>query len=601
MKNQRTVDSMGHTDAKTHSNWELMKVFAPYFKKYKKIFFLDLFAAGLTTVCELALPMILSHITDTATQQAALLTVSYIGKLSLLYIILRVIEITAQYYMQSIGHIMGVYIESDLRKDVFSHIQTLSHSFFSNTKVGHIMSRITTDLFDITEFSHHCPEEFFIGGIKLVVSFIVLVQVDWLLTLIVFSMLPLMFLFTKKHRMMMRKNQKAEKIQIGEINSKIEDSFLGVQVIKSFANEDIEEEKFDQGNNDFVNIKKRFYYSMAGFFTITRAFDGLMHALVIFVGGIFLVHGRISAGNFVAFLLYVQTLLNTINRIVTFTEQFERGMTGIERFHELMQIPQEIADLPNATVLDEVKGHIVFDDVSFRYTPQDDWVLKDLDLEIKPGDKIAIVGPSGGGKTTLSNLIPRFYEPTKGTIYLDGHDIRTVTLKSLRENIGMVQQDVYLFGGSVYENIEYGKPGASKEEIREAARLAGALGFIEELPYGFDTYIGERGVMLSGGQRQRISIARVFLKNPPVLILDEATSALDNKSEKLVQESLEELSKGRTVITIAHRLSTIQNADTILVLTDDGIVERGNHAELMDREGIYYSLYRTIENQSIGE
>lgn len=592
VKNNKTID-----DNRTYSNRELIKSFMPYYGKYKKVFFTDLFFASLTTICELSLPMILSNITDTATRNAANLTIDFILKTSLLYVILRAVEIIGFYYMQSIGHIMGASIERDMRKDLFSHLQTLPSSFYSGNKVGSLMSRITSDLFDITEFSHHCPEEFFIAIIKFIVSFVILIGVDPLLTILVFIMVPLVFIFTRKSRRQMRKFQKEQRNHVGDLNAGIEDSLLGSEVIKSFANEDIEEKKFEVGNEKFVDIKKKFYYSMANFHSISRIFDGLMFTFIILFGGLSLIKGRISAGQFVAYILFIQTLLNTIRRIVEFSEQFEKGMTGIERFNEIMSVKSDIIDKPDAIEIDRIRGNIDFKNVDFKYPGYDEYVIKNLNLKVKAGDNIAIVGPSGGGKTTISKLIPRFYDVSAGSIEVDGIDVRDIKLTSLRENIGIVQQEVYLFSGNIYENIEYGKPGAEKYEIIRAAKLAGAYDFIMELPYGFDTYVGERGVKLSGGQKQRISIARVFLKNPPVLILDEATSALDNKSENIVQSSLTTLSKGRTTITIAHRLSTIIGADKIIVLTEDGIVEEGNHKDLIELKGEYYNLYNVIENK----
>nr|WP_072514472.1 ABC transporter ATP-binding protein [Ndongobacter massiliensis] len=581
------------------SNRALLRSFIPYYVKNRSTFLKDLFCAALTTVCDLALPMILATITDTANHDFQALTPPFILRLTGLYLLLRLVEIAARYYMQSIGHIMGAKIEKEMRADVFGHLQTLPHAFFSANKTGHIMASLTTDLFDITEFSHHCPEEYFIGLVKLTVSFIVLVRLDVLLTVLLFALLPFLFYFSTKYRKRMRKTQAQQRRQIGHINADIEDSFLGFQVVKSFANEEVEEEKFERGNADFLHIKERFYHALAGFQSISRIFDGLMMTVVLLVGGFSMRQGRISAGEYVAFILYVQTLLVTVARIVEFTEQFERGMTGLERFHRIMNIQSDILEKENAVVREKIRGHICFDRVSFHYPEHNELVLDDLNVNIEPGRHVAIVGPSGSGKSTLSMLIPRFYDVSAGAVLVDEIDVRDWKLRSLRNHIGIVQQDVYLFSGTIRENIEYGKPGASDEEIAEAARLAGADEFIEQLPDGYNAYVGERGLRLSGGQKQRLSIARVFLKNPPILILDEATSALDNQSEKRVQASLEKLAQGRTTITIAHRLSTIRNADDILVLTEQGVVEHGNHAALMEQKGVYYDLYRIIENQEI--
>lgn len=562
----------------------------PYFKKYKFILMFDLFCAALTTLTDMVLPMILRRLTN-AGLGTYTLTREMIFRMAGLLLIMKIIDLFAGFYMTKTGHIMGAKIETDMRYDVFQHLQKLSDSYFNETKVGQIMARITSDLFDITEFSHHCPEEYFIGLIKIIVSFAILVRLNTLLTVILFLSIPLMIVFASKYNRRMRKGFKEQKRHIGVLNADIEDSLLGVKVVKSFANEDVEIEKFQKGNKKFLDIKSETYSSMAGFNTITKAFDGIMYIIVVLFGGLFLVEGKMSSGDIVAFILYVQTLLTTVRRIVEFTEQFQRGMTGIERFTEIMDQDIEIFDDEDAVDLENVKGEIEIKNVSFKYNNNNENVLNNISFTINPGQKVALVGPSGGGKTTLCNLIPRFYDVEDGEILVEGIDVRKIKLQSLRSNIGMVQQDVYLFSGTVRENILYGKPDATEQEIIDAAKAAGAYDFIMNLENGFDTYVGERGVMLSGGQKQRISIARVFLKNPPILILDEATSALDNKSEFIVQESLENLAKGRSSLTIAHRLTTVQNADLILVLTEEGIIERGTHQELMEQKGYYYNLY----------
>lgn len=569
----------------------LVKRFIPYFKKYKWILILDLICASLTTVCELVFPMLVRHITEIGINDISALTIELILKIAAFYLILRIIDGAANFYMAYNGHVMGAKIETDMRRDLFLHLEKLSHSFFANNKVGTLMSRITSDLFDVTEFAHHCPEEFFICGLKIVVSFAILCGVNVGLTLIVFVSIPLVFLFVKFFNKKMKTAFKNQRIQIGEVNAQVEDTLLGIRVVKSFANEDIEEEKFEEGNKKFFDTKKDGYLYMGGFQTSNRFFEGLMYITVVTAGGIFMMNYQINAADLSAYLLYISTLFGSIRTIIQFTEQFQRGMTGIERFIEIMDTEPEIEQKNNAQELKNVKGNIDFENVSFHYSDDNSEVLSGINLHIKQGESVALVGPSGGGKTTLCNLIPRFYDVTEGKITIDGVDIKDVTLHSLRNNIGMVQQDVYLFSGTVYENIVYGMPGADKEAVIEAAKLAGAHEFIEELPNGYDTYVGERGVKLSGGQKQRISIARVFLKNPPVLILDEATSALDNESERLVQQSLERLAKGRTVFTIAHRLTTIKNASLILVLTENGIEEQGTHEELMAKGGIYNGLY----------
>lgn len=570
---------------------KLIKRFLPYYKKHTKTLVFDLFCAMLTTVCELVLPMIVREITGRATDNSASLTVAFVLRTGVFYIVLRIIDTLANYYMATVGHIMGTKIETDMRRDMFSHLQRLSFSFYDNTKVGSIMSRITSDLFDVTEFAHHCPEEFLIAGIKIIASFIILCGVNIPLTLIIFSIIPPMLIVLRYFNRKMKAGFRESRKSVAELNSCVEDSLLGIRVVKSFANEPIEEEKFEEGNQGFLKIKSKVYKYMGGFHSCTRLFDGIMYITVVVAGALFMIKGSIDAADFVAYLLYVSTLLTSIRRIVEFAEQFQRGMTGIERFTEIMDCVPDIEDSPSATPLKEVKGEINFEDVTFRYSEDAREVLTHINLNIGVGENVALVGPSGGGKTTICSLIPRFYDIDSGKITLDGTDIKDVTLRSLRENIGIVQQDVYLFSGSVMENISYGKPDATKEEIYEAACMAGADAFIRELPDGYDTYVGERGVKLSGGQKQRISIARVFLKNPPVLILDEATSALDNESEKLVQASLERLAKGRTTLTIAHRLTTIKNADKIIVLTAEGIAESGSHQELLNKGGLYSELY----------
>ena len=576
------------------SSGALIRRFLPYLVKYKKTLFLDLFCAALTTLCDIVLPKIMSTITNSAMGVGITLTAGIVLRLAALYLVLRIIDGAASYYMSSIGHIMGVHIETDMRRDAFDHLLRLDHTYYNNTKVGTIMGRITNDLFDVTEFAHHCPEEFFIAAIKIVVSFVILCQASIPLTLAVFACVPLMGVVSVYLNGRLRARFRQQRVQIGELNSTIEDSLLGQGVVKAFAAEDEEREKFAKGNKDFEQIKTLGYYAMGAFNTSTRLFDGLMYLVVILAGGLSLVYGRITAGDLVAYMLYVTTLIATIRRIVEFAEQFQRGMTGIERFAEIMDTPVAIQDAPDAVPLQPGPGAIRFENVSFEYPDDHNKVLHDISLDIHAGERLALVGASGGGKTTLCNLIPRFYEVTSGRILIDGQDIRRVTLKSLRQDIGIVQQDVYLFSGTVAQNIAYGKPGATRQEIEAAARLAGAEKFILALKDGYDTYVGERGVKLSGGQKQRIAIARVFLKNPPILILDEATSALDNESEILVGQSLEKLAHGRTTLTIAHRLTTIKDYDRILVLGEDGIVEEGTHAQLLEKQGVYYRLWNQL-------
>lgn len=572
-------------------NKHLLKRFLPYYAKYKNIMILDLICASITTICELLLPMIAKHITGTATDTPENLTVRLILTVGIGYMVLRIIDTLANYYMAYHGHVMGTKMETDMRTDLFAHLEKLSFSYYQNTKIGTLMSRITSDLFDVTEFAHHCPEEVFIVGIKIIVSFVILLFINVPLTLIVFAIMPVMVVCSMHFRRPMRKAFKDRRSQIGEINACVEDSLLGIRVVKSFANEDIEIAKFERDNKKFFELKKDSYKYMALFQCTTRFFDGLLYIVVVVIGGLFMRNGGISPSDFVAYILYVSTLLASVKTIINFMEQFENGITGIERFVEILDTEPDIVDKENAVDPGKLEGNIRFDNVTFRYSEENEYVLQNINIDVRAGQSVALVGPSGGGKTTICNLIPRFYEVEAGAVTIDGINVNDMKMKALRENIGIVQQDVYLFSGTVMENILYGKPGASREEAEEAAKMAGAHEFILSLPNGYDTYVGERGVKLSGGQKQRISIARVFLKNPPILILDEATSALDNESERIVQESLAKLSKGRTVLTIAHRLTTIKNSDVILVLTENGIEERGNHEELLAKKGLYYGLY----------
>ncbi len=549
------------------SNYNLIKIFAPYFKNYKLTFAVDLLCASLTTVCEIILPLIVRKITDTAVQAPENLTLKLILITGAAYLVLRIIDAIANYYMATTGHIMGAKIETDMRRDLFAHMQGLSYTYYDNTKIGQLMSRITSDLFDVTEFAHHCPEEFFIAAIKIISVFVILSTMNIYLTLIIFILIPIMVLCVSKYNAKMKDAFKSQRNELGEINARTEDSLLGIRVVKSFAKEDEEKRKFQQGNENFLKTKIKSYKYMGAFHTITRVFDGIMYICVVVIGGIFLMKKYITPGDLTAYILMVTTLLASVKRIVEYMEQFQRGMTGIDRFNEVMEELCENENDDNAPEINITDGNICFDNVSFYYDGTKENVLTNINLDVKPGENVAIVGPSGAGKTTICNLIPRFYNVTNGRILIDSQDVSKVSLKSLRSQIGVVQQDVYMFSGSVYDNIAYGKTDATRQEVEEAAKKAGAHEFIMAMPDGYDTFIGERGVKLSGGQKQRISIARVFLKNPPVLILDEATSALDNESEYIVQQSLEELTRGRTTFTIAHRLTTIRNATKILVLT----------------------------------
>ena len=573
-------------------NLSMFRRFSKYYKPYKGTIAIDLGCAALSTVCELIFPMVVRYITNQALTNMADFLFSSILKIGAVYLFLRLVDTAANYYMAYIGHVMGVKLETDMRRDLFAHLEKLSFRFYDETKVGQLMSRVTGDLFDITEFSHHCPEEIFIAFIKILGAMVILGRINLLLTVTMMVLLPLMVITSMVFRKGMNRAFKENRVQAGELNAQLEDSLLGIRVVQGFANEELEQEKFNRGNRTFFATKKNAYKYMARFQASTRFFEGVMYVAVIVLGSFYMTKGAINSADLIAYLLYAQTLLASVRKIVEFTEQFQKGMTGIERFMEVMDEEPDILDKEGAKELCKVEGDIFFDHVSFAYGEHLDNVLTDLTLHVKKGENIALVGPSGGGKTTLCSLIPRFYEVSGGAVRLDGTDVRDYTLHSLRKQIGIVQQDVYLFSGSVAENISYGKPDAPMEEIIEAAKKAGAHEFIMELPDGYDTYVGERGVKLSGGQKQRISIARVFLKNPPILILDEATSALDNESERLIQASLEALTQNRTTFTIAHRLTTVRHADKILVLTDEGIAEAGSHAELMEKGGMYADMYR---------
>jgi len=569
-----------------------LRKLASYYRPYMPLFLADMFFAIVGAAVTLAIPLIVRYITNQVIilePQAALDKITMLG---LLMLVLVVIECFCNYFIANYGHVMGAKIEYDMRAEIFEHYQKLSFSFFNNQKVGQLMSRITSDLFDISELLHHGPEDLVISLIKIIGSFVILINIDVKLTMIAFAFVPVMLLYAAYFNTRMKRAFKRNRVKIAEINSQIEDNLSGIRVVKSFANEDVEMRKFEEGNQGFLAAKKNSYIYMAGYHSGLGALTTMITIAALVAGAVLITQGQVSVADLVTFLLYINTFTEPVKKLINFTEQFQNGYTGYERFMEMMAIQPDIEDYQGATELKSVKGDISFEDVSFHYEDNTETVLHHINLEVSAGSYMALVGSSGAGKSTLCSLIPRFYDVTEGAVKIDGRDVREITLKSLRSQIGIVQQDVYLFVGTVLDNIRYGRPGASRAEVIEAAKNANAHEFIMALPNGYDTDIGQRGVKLSGGQKQRLSIARVFLKNPPILIFDEATSALDNESEKVVQQSLESLAKNRTTFVIAHRLSTIRNAEKILVLTDIGIEEQGTHQELLEKNGIYAKLYQ---------
>lgn len=568
-----------------------LKKMIGYYKPYKGIFMADMLFATISATVALVIPLVVRYVTSTLIYKEPEMILREILYIAIFLLVLLGIDGYARYFIGNYGHVMGAKIEYNMRAEIFAHMQKLSFSFYDDAKVGQLMSRITTDLFDITELLHHGPENIILSLLKIIGALIILANINGWLTLAAFMILPIMFTFAFFLNKKMRRAFKKNRQKIAEINAQIEDNLSGIRVVKSFANEEIENEKFKIGNDGFLNSKKDNYKYMGSFQAGVGVFTTLIQISVIITGSILIARQKLDISDLVTFLLYIGVFTEPIKTLVDFTEQFQNGYTGFERFREIMDIESDIKDKEGAIELKNVKGDISFEKVSFQYHDGVDNVLNNVSLEVPAGSYMALVGSSGAGKSTLCSLIPRFYDVTAGSIKIDGTDIRDVTLKSLRNQIGMVQQDIYLFAGTIFENIAYGKPDATREEVTLAAKNANAHEFIMSFPNGYDTDIGQRGIKLSGGQKQRLSIARVFLKNPPILIFDEATSALDNESEKVVQESLELLSKNRTTFVIAHRLTTIQNAQKILVLTEDGIAESGTHEQLLEKGGIYEKLY----------
>ena len=568
-----------------------LKKMISYYKPYRGIFWADMFFATLSAAIALVFPLIVRYVTSTLIYLETGEILHQVKLLAVLLLVLVAVECYSKFFISNYGHVMGAKIEYNMRAEIFNHLQKLSFGFYDNQKVGQLMSRITTDLFDITELMHHGPENLILSVVKIVGAFVILVSISPALALAAFIVLPFMFAYAYFLNGKMRRAFRQNRVRIAEINAQIEDNLSGIRVVKSFANEDVENQKFKGGNDGFLSAKKNSYHYMGSFHAGLGAFTTLIQVNVILAGAVLIARGSVDVSDMVTFLLYISVFTDPVRTLIDFTEQFQNGYTGFERFCEIMAIEPDIKDKNDAVELKNVKGNIAFENVSFQYEENTERVLKNINLSVPAGAYMALVGSSGAGKSTLCSLIPRFYDVTGGAVKIDGTDVRDIKLKSLREHIGIVQQDVYLFVGTVYDNIRYGRPDATRAEVIEAAKNANAHDFIMSLPNGYETDIGQRGIKLSGGQKQRLSIARVFLKNPPILIFDEATSALDNESEKVVQESLERLAENRTTFVIAHRLSTIKNAERILVLTDDGIEEEGTHEQLLEKGGIYEKLY----------
>ena len=568
-----------------------IRKFIDYYAPYKAVFFIDLICAAFISIVDLAYPQILRTMTNTLFTKDSAAILSTLPWIAIGLLAMYIVQSLCKYYVSYQGHMMGANMERDMRQQLFDHYEKLSFSYYSQNNSGQMMSKLVSDLFDIAEFAHHGPENLFISVVKIAGSFIFLFLINWRLALPLVVLVLCMFIFSFRQNQRMQETFMENRRKIGDVNSSLQDTLAGIRVVQSFANEDIEREKFRKSNHAFLISKRNNYSCMGNFMGWNLFFQGMMYLVTLVFGGWLIAHDLMNVTDLAMYALYIGIFISPIQILVELIEMMQKGLAGFRRFLDVMETEPEIVDAPDAKPLTDVKGRVCYEDVSFHYSDDDTPVLSHVSFEIPAGKSIALVGPSGSGKTTICSLLPRFYDVTGGRITIDGRDVRTMTLKSLRTQIGMVQQDVYLFSGTIRENIGYGKPGASMEEIIEAARRANIHDFIEELPDGYDTFVGERGARLSGGQKQRISIARVFLKNPPILILDEATSALDNESERWIQQSLEELSEGRTTITIAHRLSTIRNADEIIVITEDGIAERGTHESLLQQNGIYAHYY----------
>ncbi|WP_270376596.1 ABC transporter ATP-binding protein [Mediterraneibacter faecis] len=568
-----------------------LKKFIHYYGPYKTVFFIDLLCAAIISLVDLAYPQILRSATKTLFTQDKAIILQALPWIAIGLFMMYVIQSFCKYYVSCQGHIMGAKMERDMRQQLFEHYEELSFSYYSQNNSGQMMSKLVSDLFDISEFAHHGPENLFISLVKIVGSFIFLFLINKKLALPLIVLVILMFLFSFRQNQKMQRTFMENRKKIGDVNASLQDTLSGIRVVQSFTNEEIEKNKFQKSNHAFLVSKKDNYRCMGEFMSSNLFFQGMMYLVTLVYGGYLIANNEMSAADLAMYALYIGIFISPIQILVELMEMMQKGLSGFRRFLDVMETEPEIKDAPDAVELKDVKGRVCYEDVSFHYSDDEATVLSHVSIEIPAGKSVALVGPSGGGKTTICSLLPRFYDVTDGRITVDGQDVRSLTLKSLRSQIGVVQQDVYLFSGSIRDNIAYGKPDATEEEIIEAAKCANIHDFIMELPDQYDTFVGERGARLSGGQKQRISIARVFLKNPPILILDEATSALDNESERWIQHSLEELSKNRTTITIAHRLSTIKNADEIIVITENGIAERGTHETLLEKNGIYAGYY----------